>query len=208
MSKVKVKSNGLDYTVVSKLTDEVTHVVVNLHPERGSCTADLIYFTSILMGKWIVDYKWFEECLKEDNFVDEKEYSTKGSHDCLVDASSMARKNLFQRKPRLFDGCHFYFKGQFSDPYPVKVDLMALIKSGGGVVLKREPDPEGIPSDERRLPYHSRFNSPLAQCSHYIIYQEGLKEPLLKYDMKHVKSLPTAWMIECIKTFSLVDPFK
>ena len=85
---------------------------------------------------------------------------------------------------------------------------LAFPTPGGAVVLKREPDPESIPPAEKKRPYHSPPGGPLANCSHYIIYQEGSKsEPMIKYNMNHVKSLPAAWLFECIHNFKLVDPF-
>ena len=88
------------------------------------------------------------------------------------------------------------------------MELTNLLKSGGATILRREPDPESIPPEEQRLPYHVEPESALSKCSHFIIYQEGPKEPILKYDMSHCKSLPLAWLLECIKNFALIPPFK
>ena len=80
--------------------------------------------------------------------------------------------------------------------------------AGGAVVLKREPDPELIPKSERKRPYHSPAGGPLAKCSHYIVYHEGsATDPAIKYNMEHIRSLPAAWLFECIHNFKLVDPF-
>ena len=126
----------------------------------------------------------------------------------FLGAPSRAQSNFASCRPRLFYGCHIYLKGQFDKPYPSKAELTNLLKSGSATILRREPDPENIPLEERRLPYHVDQNSPLSKCSHFIIYQEGPKEPLLKYDMKHCKTLPLAWLFECIKNFALIPPFK
>jgi hypothetical protein len=123
-------------------------------------------------------------------------------------APSRAQINYVSRRPRLFDGCHIFLKGLFDKPYPSKMELTNLLKSGGATILRREPDPESIPPEEQRLPYHVEPESALSKCSHFIIYQEGAKEPILKYDMSHCKSLPLAWLLECIKNFALIRPFK
>ena len=123
-------------------------------------------------------------------------------------APSRAQINYASRRPRLFDGCHIFLKGLFDKPYPSKMELTNLLKSGGATILRREPDPESIPPEEQRLPYHVEPESALSKCSHFIIYQEGPKEPILKYDMSHCKSLPLAWLLECIKNFALIPPFK
>ena len=41
-----------------------------------------------------------------------------------------------------------------------------------------------------------------------MLFQEGgPKEPELKYNMSHVKSLPAAWLFECINNFEIVEEF-
>ena len=126
----------------------------------------------------------------------------------LLGAPGRAQNNFANRRPRLFDGCHIFLKGDFEAPYPSKLELWNLLKNGGATVLRREPDPECIPKEEQRLPYHAGTDNALSKCSHFIIYQEGVKEPILKYDMTHCKTLPIAWLFECIKNFELIPPFK
>jgi hypothetical protein len=87
-----------------------------------------------------------------------------------------------------------------------KTDVVTLIRSGDGVVLTREPDPESIPPTECTVPYHASRSGLLAKCSHYIIYRPGKDEPKLKYSMAHVKSLSVQWLFECVENFSLVEP--
>ncbi|KAJ8881123.1 hypothetical protein PR048_017596 [Dryococelus australis] len=114
--------------------------------------------------------------------------------------------------PSLFNGCHVYLVPQ-PGPYAVgdlqlsKVELVTLIGSGDGVLLGREPDPEAIPPSQCMVPYHIVPGSPLANCSHYLVYQPGGRgEPRLKYNMAHIKSLPITWLLACVQTFSLVQP--
>lgn len=74
-------------------------------------------------------------------------------------------------------------------------------------MLTREPDPEMIPDSEKKLPYHAKKNGSLVKCSHYIVYEEDTKkEPLIKYDMEHIKSLPLSWIFQCIEQFELIEP--
>ena len=199
--------SSLEFKVSSSLNEDVTHLVVQLDPEKKSCGSDPIYLQAVLMGKWIVDFHWFQASLESKEFLPETDYVAKGSHDCRTNAPTKAKENFSSRRPRLFDGCHIYLKGLFSEPYPSKSDLMSLLKSGGANILRREPDPESIPKAEQRIPYHVKKGSSLEKCSHYIIFQEGLKEPELKYNMNHCKSLPAVWLLECIKNFELIEPF-
>jgi hypothetical protein len=39
------------------------------------------------------------------------------------------------------------------------------------------------------------------------LQEGGAKEPELKYNMSHVKSLPALWLFECINNFEIVENF-
>lgn len=204
----KTKDKKFDYVISSKMTEEVTHVITNVDEGSRKCSPDLIYLTSILMGKYVVDISWFENSSKCKTGVHEDEFAAKGCRDSSINALANSKSNSNTGKPRLFDGCYIYLQGQFKDPYWSKSEVINLLKSGGATILRREPDPEGIPPEEKKIPYHVGHGSTseLSQCAHFIIYQEGPKEPKMKYKMVHIKSLPMAWLVECIKCFSMVDP--
>ena len=204
----KTKDKSFDYVVASKMTEEVTHVITNLDEDTRKCSPDLIYLKSIVMGKYMVDFSWFENSSKFGTGMHEDEFAAKGCLGSPIDALASSKSNANRGNPKLFDGCYIYLRGQFKTPYWSKYDIMTLLKSGGATILKREPDPEGIPPDEMKIPYHVRYceDLRLSQCAHFIIYQEGPKEPKMKYKMVHIKSLPMAWLVECIKCFSMVDP--
>ena len=105
--------------------------------------------------------------------------------------------------PGLFKGCHIYLLGAFNETIPNKKEIEGLIKAADGIVLFREPNPESIPDKEKTVPFHTDSDKQLSKCSHYLIYQEGLCEPQLKYDMAHIKSLPFSWLINCIENFRI-----
>lgn len=100
-----------------------------------------------------------------------------------------------------------FVHGCFQDPFPSKKELEILLAKGGAQVLKREPDPESIPINERTVPYHSNPGGPLSKCSHYILYQDGEKsrKPLIKYNMEHLKAVPVEWLFACLNSFALID---
>ena len=197
----------LNFVTKEVLNEETTHVILNLDAEKKSCEADSVYAKALLTGKWILDFEWLNQSFKEKRFVEEMDYIAHGSHDCRTNAPEKAQENYSCRQPRLFDGFHVYLKGRFSDPYS-KTELTGLLKTGGAIVLSREPDPEYIPRKEQRVPYHAKRKSSMEKCSHLIIFQEGRDEPQLQYNMNHVKSLPAVWLMECIKNFAIVEPFK
>lgn len=93
-------------------------------------------------------------------------------------------------------------------PHLNKKEVESLVRGGGGVVLAREPNPESIPESESTVPYHAPSDSPIACCSHFIIYAEGNSEPELKYNMAHVKSLPLSWLLASIDNFCLLPSLK
>ena len=87
-------------------------------------------------------------------------------------------------------------------------NLSLFSRAGQGRLLHREPDPENIPQEEKTVPFHAPSPHPLHECSHLIIYHEGLDtEPMLKYNMSHCKTLPLTWLIDCIDHFALLPPF-
>jgi hypothetical protein len=171
-------------------------LIVSLSPHLISCITGL---EAILDGVWPLP--------------EEEHYEIKGirSHSNVQAAPEKSRLNSLQHLPRLFDGFHIYLQNKFTHPFTDKADLAEILKAGGAVILSREPNPECIPESERKVPYHAGRASPLARCSHLIIYQDGStkeKEPLLKYDMEHIKSLPISWIFKCINSFSIVHPLK
>jgi len=198
------------------LSHETTHYVVSRHTYTVSSGGKSVmdadpappaYYEALLMGALIVNADWAQKCSESGSLVEETNYQIVGLARSLDGAPVKARENRMKRLPRLFDGMHIYLQGDFNNPYPQKKQLTEILTKGGAVVLKREPDPESIPAGEKKRPYHANTGNPLANCSHYIVYQEGSKsEPELKYQMSHIKSLPAAWLFECIHNFQLIDP--
>lgn len=87
-----------------------------------------------------------------------------------------------------------------------RANIIALIKTGGGIALTRQPDPEAIPDSENTVPYHAAREGSLVLTSHFILYSPGKGEPEMKYNMKHCKTLPVEWFINCVVNWQLLDP--
>lgn len=125
-----------------------------------------------------------------------------------------ARQNTEYHNPRLFNNCFFHFALQANTTYDIgdlqltKDDLIKLVKAGEGTILTREPNPEDLNYMLQLIPFHvaNDTSHPLHKCTHYIIYMPGKSEPLIKYNMPHIKSLPLVWLIECIEKFTLINP--
>lgn len=195
--------------LVSHFSMEVSHVIAACSSERIVAQRGLKYMMAVVAGKWILSHTWMDACLSQELAVNPLHYEVLGSCNNSVSGVPVkARQNAEKMCPGLFNGCHMFLWGNFCNPYPSKKDVEALIKAGGGIVLAREPNPEGISEKEKTVPFYSDAEGLLSHCSHYIIYQEGSCEPQLKYDMAHIKSLPLSWLFSCVDHFHLVPPFK
>ena len=136
--------------------------------------------------------------------IDPSEYELDGTLSKIVSGESLGRMNASHQLPGLFNNCHFFLSGQFH--VPNRADVSLWIKSGGGTVLTRMPNPENI-SPTSSVPYHANPNGALALCSHFVLFDPTAKsQPTIKYNMNHLKTLPVDWLITCIETFALVDP--
>ncbi|XP_067005657.2 BRCA1-associated RING domain protein 1 isoform X2 [Anabrus simplex] len=194
--------------LINIFNSDVNHVVVEVNDNQCSPSVPILH--AILTGKWLINTSWIYQCLHQNALVDPGDFEVKGTVNYPnSEGPRKGRINAEQLLPSIFNGCFFYLasgKYSFGESVFTKNDLTALIRSGGGVLLTREPNPEAIPPMECTVPYHARGSGPFASCSHYIIYQPGRGEPQLKYSMAHVKSLPVSWLLQCMETFSLVPP--
>lgn len=201
----------LQLKMMQSYSSEVTHIIVPTDA-NSACSIDIDVMQGILQGKWIINCNWLSLCLEMGKVMHPEEFEVRGtSHFPNSDAPKRGRMNAEKQLPGLFNGCHIYLAGvgamyTFDNSKLTKADIVTLIRSGNGLVLSREPDPESIPSGECTVPYHAAQNSSLAKCSHYIIYRTGKNEPKLKYNMAHIKSLSDQWLFDCMESFSLREP--
>nr|CAD7441084.1 unnamed protein product [Timema bartmani] len=196
--------------ILRAYTNEVTHVVTNV-ADNNTCSPSLAILHGILQGKWIVNTGWITACNKAGHLVDPLEYEVLGTSQFPNSKTPQsARINAQKLLPGLFNNCHMFLtEPSFVSAQLIlsKTELAALVRAGGGKILSREPDPEFIPAEENLVPYHAPPGGSLSLCSHYIIYSCGPHVPQMKYNMRHIKTLSFDWLLECIETFSLVEPF-
>nr|CAD7203229.1 unnamed protein product [Timema douglasi] len=196
--------------ILRAYTNEVTHVVTNVS-DNNTCSPSLAILHGILQGKWIVNTGWITACNKAGRLVDPLEFEVLGTIQFPNSKTPQrARINAQKLLPSLFNNCHMFLtETSFVSAQLIlnKAELAALVKAGGGKILSREPDPEFIPAEENVVPYHAPLGGSLGLCAHYIIYPCGPHVPQLKYNMRHIKTLSFDWLLKCIETFSLVEPF-
>ena len=164
------------------------------------CTAPFPCFINISCS-----FQGIEESEKDKCLRDPSEFEVDATLQRVPPEGSASCRNALQQLPGLFNKCHFFLHGDFG--CPSKSDMTAWIKTGGGTVLSRMPNPENI-SQAESVPYHAKPDGPLARCSHFILYDDG-KHPYrgIKYNMSHIKALPVHWFMSCMDQFKLCDPY-
>lgn len=107
---------------------------------------------------------------------------------------------FYLQNPPLFTGCHiFLMKLSRLD------DIKKLVIASGAKLLNREPNPEHAPTNY--CVYHCPPGHSLENTSTLILYDKE-RQPNLKYNMKHIKTLPVDWFLDCILTFTIKEPFE
>lgn len=186
----------------------VTHVVVEANSEN-IVDLSLDVMLALLRGCWLINTQWIKLKMDLNEIMngDLELFEVSGAPN--VGVPRRARENA--QNPRLFTNCQFYFDVYY--PYDVndktrlsKTALATLVSEGGGTVLKREPNPSDINENVVPIQIANEPNHSLYRCTHYIIYTPARNEQRVRYNMKHIKSLPVVWLIECIEKFALLDP--
>ncbi|KAM4112341.1 hypothetical protein ACJW30_05G133100 [Castanea mollissima] len=123
-------------TVLKKWDSCVTHVIASTD-ENGACKRTLKVLMGILEGKWILNMEWIKACIKVMQIVDEEPYEITVDIHGIKDGPRLGRLRLLNQQPKLFDGCKFYFMGDFTPEY--KGYLQDLVIAAGGTILHRKP---------------------------------------------------------------------
>jgi hypothetical protein len=159
-----------------------------------------------LVGAELIQSEWIYQSRQLGLLVDTEPFLLQ-SPDITAAGRNKSKDCRMRAQPRLFTGIHFYLTGGFDRPNLSKTDIQKLVSLSGAKLINREPDPENLPVSERTVPHYADKDSGLNRTSHIILYQEGGKrEPLLKYNMDHVKTLPLTWFVQCILQHQLLDP--
>lgn len=194
-------------SIEAKLTKKVTHMIVDA--EDGVCPSSYDILQGIVSNLWIISSDWVNKST-EENLEPFSKYEVTGVGTKSNNGPRNSRYNKYKQLPGIFDGCHFYLHN-FNTKYEIskhlvlnKASLTKLIVDAGGIVLRRVPNPELIPENEKLVPYHARKDGKLYNCSHYIIFKD-MYEPM--YNMQHLKALPIGWLLECIEKYELTDPW-
>lgn len=113
----------------------------------------------------------------------------------------------FLGHPPLFDKISFHILEhnrplEIEGLYLKTSDLVELVRSGGGEVLRREPTP--TTSVQRTYSaYHLLEHPVLKNCTNFIIFDER-EPPALLYSMKELHHKSSKWLIETILRYKFI----
>lgn len=97
VKKFATKHN-LDY--VNQFESSVTHVIVNTTGEKNAAKSTLKFLQGIAHRKWIVSYRWIEDCIEQEKLLDETPYEATTFTDGIIDdgpqRSRLRKKDLFE----------------------------------------------------------------------------------------------------------------
>jgi len=188
----------------TEITSATTHFIIDDNETLKSDSFS--YLAALVCGAQIVKASWYQKCCINLKIEDATSFMVSYESG---DEEGLERINdlISAQQPRILAGIHFYLLGNFEADLS-RNEITSLIKLCDGKVVTREPDPEWIPADEVSVPHHAVANSLMSGTSHVLIYSDtaGKKEPLLKYNMKHIKTLPFSWLVKCIRKCILEDP--
>ncbi|KAL0363608.1 UNVERIFIED_CONTAM: protein BREAST CANCER SUSCEPTIBILITY 1 [Sesamum calycinum] len=123
-------------TILKNWDSSVTHVIASTN-ENGACKRTLKFLMGVLEGKWILSVHWIKACLEAGELVDEQHYEISIDIHGIRDGPRLGRLRLLNKQTKLFDGCTFFFMGDFEPSY--KGYLHDLVVAAGGKVLNRKP---------------------------------------------------------------------
>ena len=124
--------------------------------------------------------------------------------------------------PRLFDGCSFFFSGDFKS-HPTKPELLEIIKLGGGTILHREPKAEtshpliteSSPAvlkmmatksvDAPTVAYHAKPDTAQSHCTQYIIFDAETCPNHKRLSTPIMCTAPSTWLLDCISKFEIIE---
>ena len=188
---------------ITQFTSLVSHLVVEENEKLEATSYQ--YLAALVTGADIVHHAWLLASAQKNKILDIDPYLFEFNKED-EEGATKTKELIASQQPKLFAGIHFYLLGQFRNKLN-RDEVLSLIRLSGGKIITREPDPEWIPEHEVSIPHHAGPDSALAATSHVLLYQDGGKtEPLLKYNMKHIKTLPLSWMLSSLKSCNLLDP--
>nr|XP_013013234.1 BRCA1-associated RING domain protein 1 isoform X2 [Cavia porcellus] len=170
----------------------VTHVIIS----GDEAQTTLKCMLGILNGCWVLKFDWVKACLQRKVCDQEENYE-------IPEGPRRSRLNREQLLPKLFDGCYFYFGGNFK--HHPKDNLIRLVTAAGGQVLSRKPKPDSdVTQTINTVAYHADPESDQRFCTQYIIYEDLSNYRPERVRQGKVWMAPSSWFINCVMSFRLL----
>ncbi|KAJ8899539.1 hypothetical protein K2173_018513 [Erythroxylum novogranatense] len=129
--------NMIDVPVTKFWKPSVTHVIAATNTE-GACTRTLKVLMAIVNGRWVLTIDWVKACMETMRAVEEEPYEISLDNHGCHGGPRTGRLRALNNAPKLFNGLHFYFTGDFVRGY--KEDLQNLVVAAGGTILRSEQE--------------------------------------------------------------------
>jgi len=199
--KICAAANKLKLRKPSRVVLEATtHCLLDNCNNSNHVLAVQLVGAEIIRSEWILQSRQIGQIADTEPFLFLPPELT-------LEGRQRSRDGRRRAQPRLFTGLHFYLAGGYDQMTVSKADLQKLINLSGGMYINREPNPENLGGEGGTVPHHANEGSLLRRTSHIILYQEGGKrEPLVKYKMEHIKTLPLTWFLQSILQHRLLSP--
>jgi len=101
---VKEFAKGCDADYVNQFEPAVTHVIVNTIGKENATKSTLKYLQGIAHRKWIISYRWIDDCNRERKLLDEVPYEATAEYDNIYGTGP---RNSRLREKGLFEGFVF-----------------------------------------------------------------------------------------------------
>ncbi|XP_011266389.2 breast cancer type 1 susceptibility protein homolog isoform X1 [Camponotus floridanus] len=182
-----VKEFATTYNInfVNQFESDITHVIVNTIGEKNAAKSTLKFLQGIAHRKWIVSYKWIEDCIEQGKLLDETPYEAMTLSDGITDDGPQ-RSRL--RKKDLFEGFTFWCVGPYLNVSPNQYESL-LLATGAIVVdsLETLAKKEGMKG---------------------IVIQDGVHDDKeIEHWYRTAKAAPISdsWIVNCISNYKLFN---
>ncbi|KAL6255847.1 hypothetical protein P5V15_013089 [Pogonomyrmex californicus] len=112
IATVKEFAAKYNASYVNQFDRNVTHVVVKTTGEQNAARSTLKYLQGIAHRKWIVSYRWIEDCTRQQKLLNEVAYEATTYNDSVYGAGP---RNSRLRDKGLFEGFTFLCVGPYDN---------------------------------------------------------------------------------------------
>lgn len=113
ITTVKEFAAKYNASYINQFDHDVTHVIVRTIGEENAANSTLKYLQGIAHRKWIVSYRWIEDCIKQHKLLDEVPYEATTTQNDGINGAGPRNSRL--RDKGLFEGFTFLCVGLYDN---------------------------------------------------------------------------------------------